>query len=346
NYNFQNIFLDANAYLFIFYLPIWYQVYQTESFEYLVDILKAAAIVIAIKTILVFNLFVQDYALFDLNNFYKWIRDTRTGEITPYANNFFRIFFQSHFYLLIAFFALLMRQMQDFKNKNNFLFLTFISSALLISLSRSLWLGGGLAFIFLLINIIIYSKRMLWTLLIFSFALLISSVIIIELAYNLPHYNSFNIFSYRSADTSEAAANSRLDLLRPLWQAIQERPVLGWGFGKELTYQSSDPRIKNDLNPEGWYTSYSFEWGWLDMWLKAGILMVLAFVSWLALIFRRGYNVFKEDKARVLFLLCSVLALIIIHIFSPYINHPLGLGLLMLSTIIFSLYAKKNQSYN
>jgi O-antigen ligase len=345
-YSWQKVFLDANAYIFIFYLPVWYQVYRPEYLASIINILKAAAIVVAVKTIFIFNLFVQNYEFLDLTKIYKWIRDTRTGEITPFANNFTRVFFQSHFYLLVAWFAVILEQISNFKNKNNFLFISLISSALLISLSRSLWLGGALALVLLLIYIFFSQRKIFWPFIASCLLVLVTSILTIEIFYNLPHYNSYNILYSRAATTGEAATNSRLELLDPMLEAIKEKPILGWGFGKELSYRSSDPRIKNDLNPEGWYTTYSFEWGWLDMWLKSGFFMMAAFLLWLSLIFSRGYNVLKRGESISLFLLPSIIAMFFIHIFSPYINHPLGLGLLMLSTIIFNANGKKDQSYN
>jgi O-antigen ligase len=308
----------------------------------IIAILKAAAIVIAVKIIFIFNLFVQNYDFLDLTKIYKWIRDTRTGEITPFANNFARVFFQSHFYLLVAWFAIIIGQINNFKNKNNFLFISLVSSALLISLSRSLWLGGALALVFLLLGIFFKQRKKFWTFISFCLLVLFTSILTIEIFYNLPRYNSYKILYSRTTTSGEAASNSRLELLNPMLVAIKEKPILGWGFGKELSYRSSDPRIKNDSNPEGWYTTYSFEWGWLDMWLKSGFFMVVAFISWLLLIFSRGYNIFKRGEYISLFLLPSIIAMFFIHIFSPYINHPLGLGLLMLSTIIFNENGKKD----
>ena len=334
----QNIFFDINAYLYIFYLPVWLEIYQPRYFSQVLEILKAASLVVAVKVLLVFHLFSQNYNSFDLNNLYKWIRDTRTGEITPFGNNFSRVFFQAHFYLLVAWFLLFFRQLKDFWNKQNFLILIFVSIALFISLSRSLWLGGGLAFLFLLVYIFLSNKKLLLSALLLSIFLCLTSLLTIGVFFNLPKFNSLNIFQQRSLDLGEPALSSRQQLLGPLWQEIKQSPFLGHGFGKELTYQSSDPRIKNENNPEGWYTSYAFEWGWLDIWLKGGLFFLLLFIVWLSLIFIRAYNSFKRANFSALFLLPAVFSLIIVHFFSPYINHPLGLGLLIFSSIVFSVY--------
>ncbi|MCD4760990.1 O-antigen ligase family protein, partial [bacterium] len=246
----QKIFLDANAYFYLLYLPIWYQAYDRRYIENIVSILKAAAIIIAVKTLIVFNIFVQDYKVLNIDLIYKWIRDTRTGEITPFDNGCFRIFMQSQFYLLVAWFFLFLNQLKDYKNKINFWQLSLISAALLVSLSRSLWLGGVVGLLFLLINIFFYQKKYL-SLFIISIliGILVSSIILVQIFFNLPRFNSFNIFSQRTTDVSEPAASSRQQLLEPMWLAIKERPIIGHGFAKELTYRSSDPRIKNKNNP-------------------------------------------------------------------------------------------------
>ena len=67
------IFFDGNAYFYLLYLPIWYQVYQTRHLRNIIDMLQAAALVIAVKTLVVFNLFSQGYQILDLDFIYKWI---------------------------------------------------------------------------------------------------------------------------------------------------------------------------------------------------------------------------------------------------------------------------------
>ena len=51
---------------------------------------------------------------------------------------------------------------------------------------------------------------------------------------------------------------------------------MGRGFGATVTYQTRDPRILAD-NGSGEYTTYAFEWGWLDIWLKLGIFGLAAY---------------------------------------------------------------------
>lgn len=342
----QKIFFDANAYLYIFYLPVWYQFFKRKYLNNILIILQTSALIVAVKTLLVFNIFVQDYSLIDTESIYKWIRDSRTGEITPFADNFYRVFMQSQFYLLVAWFVAFVKQLREYTNRLNFLYIITISAALLVSLSRSIWLGGVVGLLFLILSIFIFQKRGFHFVIYLSIiGIALGSVVLVEGFYNLPKYNRIEIWNQRTVDTGESAISSRQQLLKPMWDGIKSSPIIGHGFGKEITYQSSDPRIKNQENPEGWYTTYSFEWGWLDIWLKAGIGMMILFISWILIIFGRGYKMLISHPATSFALLASVASLITIHIFTPYINHPLGLGLLMITTVIFSTYEKRTISY-
>jgi O-antigen ligase len=337
HYAWANIFWDANAYLYLLYFPVWLEVYEAKYLSAVLKIIKVGALVVALKTLLVFNIFSQS-SVGDLTQLYKWIRDTRTGLITPFSHNFFRVFMASQFFVVVAWWLAFTEQLKQLKNYKNIFYLIILSAALLISLSRSFWLGLAVALILLLINLWVYQKKAVIMIFVNLLVLAIGSLILVQLFYNLPRFNSFNIFSQRSTDLNEPAANSRLELLQPLWQEIVKSPLIGQGFGKEITYQSYDPRSRNADNPEGWKTTYAFEWGWLDQWLKAGVIFVLGWLLWLWLIYRRSYKMLASDPSLSLALMSIILALVVIHNFSPYLNHPLGLGLLMLVTVITKPY--------
>jgi len=240
-----------------------------------------------------------------------------------------------------------MKQLRDFKNKYNFLLISLVSAALLVSLSRSFWLGAVIALVFILINIFVYQKKQI-SLHIFVIlgSVAIAAVLLVQIFYNLPSYKNINIFNQRSIDTSEPALSARSQLWGPMWETILSRPIVGYGFGKEITYHSDDPTIKNIDNPEGWHTTYSFEWGWMDMLVKGGVLLLLSFVFWISLLYYRAYIILMDDPILSLTLLATLTSLLIIHIFTPYLNHPLGLAFLMLVSIFFSPYVKESHSYH
>ncbi len=346
SYDLRKVFFDANAYIYLLYLPVWYQVYDKKYLGNIFNMLKAAALIITIKTLILLNIFSQDYKFLDIDSIYKWVRDTRTGEITPFKDSFFRIFMQSQFYLILAWFWLFLKQMKDFKNRNSFILLAIISAALLVSLSRSFWLGIFVGLLFVVVNIFIYQKKRISFYIFLSLATVgIAGILLVQVFYNLPIYKNINIFTQRTTSVTEPAANTRSQLWSPMWQVIKERPVIGHGFGKQITYQSSDPRIKNIDNPEGWTTTYAFEWGWMDQLVKGGTILVLLFVIWLIQLYYRAYLKMAINPVLSLALTATLTSLLIIHIFTPYINHPLGLSFLMLISIIFGPYAKKDKSY-
>jgi len=347
NYAVKDIFMDANAYLYLAYLPIWYQIYQKKYLANIVYILQAAALVVSIKTLLIFNIFVHNYSFLDTTSIYKWIRDSRTGEITPFDNSFVRVFMQSQFYVLAAWFVTFIKYVEGYKNKYSFILLSIFSSALIISLSRSFWLGAFVALLILLVSMFFYQRRLPHWLLYLSIAgSVVCGIIITDVFYNLPNYHNLNIFTQRGVDTSEAAVSSRQALLPVMWEAIKQSPMIGHGFGRQLTYYSDDPRIKTEENPKGEYTTYAFEWGWLDQWLKAGIIFIACLLLWVLLIYIRSWRLINHYPEIAFISIALISSLIFIHIFSPYLNHPLGLGMIMFLTIFVSKYAQQSQSYN
>ena len=203
-----------------------------------------------------------------------------------------------------------------------------ISAALLISLSRSFWLGGAVALVFLFINLLILNKQKFWLHVLRVLAIGCSAFLLVQIFYNVPHINTINVLQQRPTNIDEPAVNSRLQLWNPILQGIKQYPVTGHGFGKQITYYSQDPRIN------GSHSVYAFEWGWLDMWLKGGFIFVLSFLYWLYLLYKRSYGIIKHDIQTSLFVLSSITSLIVIHFFTPYLNHPLGFALLILVTIL------------
>ena len=135
-------------------------------------------------------------------------------------------------------------------------------------------------------------------------------------------------FYSTSADTDrEVAVSSRWSLLGPMMDDIWTSPVLGSGFGHEVTYTSDDPRIRS-VYEDGVVTTYRFEWGYQDLWLKLGLLGLIAF-AWYAVVMVIGTKFTMKNHGHgwlVLGLGGGLIALFISNIFSPYLNHPIGLA--------------------
>jgi O-antigen ligase len=107
---------------------------------------------------------------------------------------------------------------------------------------------------------------------------------------------------------------------------VGRAPIEGSGFGATITYQSRDPRIVQATGGE--YTTYAFEWGWLDLWYKLGLL---GLVLVLAILFRLGYGFWRlrPQDWQTWAIIIGLVSLATVHFFTPYLNHPLGFGILI-----------------
>lgn len=344
NNDFSNIFLDANGWVFFLLVFPTYEAFKDNKNAVIniTQILFAAIFVMSLKTIGLFFLF--SYSGFDLrlaqaggewaNSFifeiYKWIRCSGVGEITSFGN-FYRIFFQSHLFILIGLLILLVYE--DARNIGqkyariifSYVLPVLASAVILISLSRSFWVGGvaGLSLIIVLIK----NK--------FSFLakFLLIGIISVFLVFLIAPTFSQTIVG-RVGDKGEAAISSRQNLLTPLWGKIQKNWILGSGFGTTVLFETQDPRQLKE-NSSGKYETYAFEWGYLDIWLKMGIGGLLVYLFLIGKLFYKGFLQIKRNTLNI-GLLAGLVTLCVVNIFSPYLNHPLGIGYMVLLSVIFN----------
>jgi len=339
---FGNVFFDANAWIFFLLIFVFLDTIKKENIQNILTILFASVVWIGIKTAYVIFLFSRNFSFIG-DPFYKWIRDTGVGEITSMGAGMYRIFFQSHIYSLIAAAIILslffLGQRPDKKSSLIAIIAFYFSTlSILISQSRSFWVGGvgaciALICYALLIQKIQYKKILIFTLL--FIVIIYSQLSIIKIITG----NFGNFFSARLANSEEeAAGSSRLNQIKPLFDGIKKHPIFGSGFGTKLAYKSNDPRVLKN-NPDGMYTTYAFEWGYLDIWLKIGLvglgiyLTILFFTSKQLLL---NSNIIQKS------LFFGLLALAVTNIFSPYLNHPLGIGyILLVSSLVYNEDMKK-----
>lgn len=196
-------------------------------------------------------------------------------------------------------------------------------------MSRSFWLA--LLVSLFLMSLIVWKREGIKEALIDAgkyIVILILSLILVLAIVKFPFppvSGSFNLslFADRANLTqNESAISSRWALLDSLKAELFKSPILGSGFGALITYKSSDPRVA-ETTADKMYTTYAFEWGWLDVWLKLGLFGFLAYLYLLFLIIQKSW---KNNIA----LASSVVALLAANIFTPYANHPLGIAWIML----------------
>jgi O-antigen ligase len=359
----NNIFFDTNGWMyFILIFPIFDIFYKSQIAELkennfiklFLAVFTASVLWLCLETY--FLLFAYSHNLFGITyDFYRWIRNTGIGEITFIQGGFYRIFFQSHIYVLIAtlisLLSVITANKRNDKNLYNkllifrFLLLIIFISIDLLTMSRSNWLGLAAGMIFIVLFFIWQKNWQVVKKLIFYFPIsllfgLIFIIAIVKFPYPNPlgGFNAADLLAERAGQiSSEAGASSRWSLLPELWSKIKLSPILGQGFGATVIYKSSDPRVL-ESNPTGMYETYSFEWGLLDIWLKLGIFGLLSYLLLLYIIIFKSLKKFKPDDFLSIInigFLSGLIAILITSVFSPYLNHPLGIGyLIIVSSII------------
>jgi len=333
---------DGNAYFYTLYLlPILSVPWESLQKRQWIQVFVASSLWVGILTLGIVFIF-SHTPEWMLVNTYAFLRDTRLAEITKMTDAIFRVFLPSQIYSLFLFLFLAPFFWLRSLSWKDGIILTCIQgvsmATLLISLSRSYLVGlfvGACVFIFaLFLSKTVSSKQIFpaigWHVLSKIWGLIfLATALFLPISYLHGQAGDWaNIFSSRAGSTQDAAISSRWKLLDPMWQTIKEHPILGSGFGKTVSFETDDPRAEAMTGDKIW-TTYAMEWGWLELWLKMGILGPLVFL-WIALVIIRGLIPLLAQPARWLAIgsMASLAMLYAIHMFSPYLNHPLGIGFL------------------
>lgn len=342
----QNIFLDANGYLFLgLVIPITQAMWSKEHGNRLLAIVLAASIATALKTIVLLILFSQTLA-FDptLAAVYKWVRDTGVGEITASVEGFPRIFFQSHLYMMILFFI---AGIHLFFQKRSWPAIVFTGVALLIVFlggSRSMWVAMAATILLLVLYLLVTKRVTIQKTLAVAGVVAVIAVADFFIAYGLINIplgggqvaGSAILTQRTSDDNASAAVASRRLLLPALVEKSADHPVLGSGLGTTVTYHSEDPRAKAAY-PNG-YTTYAFEWGYVDILVKFGLIGLIITIGYYIAAFA-GWRLTTQTPEQI-GLFASISAIFATHFFTPYINHPLGIGWILLATTIIFIHER------
>ncbi|MFH1046737.1 MAG: hypothetical protein V1738_00375 [Patescibacteria group bacterium] len=382
---FGNVFFDANGYAFFALFPAFVEGFRDLKARTLLwPTLAAAVTVTVVKALAVLYFF--SHRIFEVAaNMYVWVRDTRVGEVTIMQADFHRVFFQSHLFVLVGLFAVFMFAARGRLFRGREFWLPFALFAwgivaMLLGLSRSYWFGGLAGFVTML-GLLIYARALgpLWKkMLVIAPVGLIAAVAIVYVVYAFPYPDKTGQVSFASlmggrafSVAGEAAANSRWNLLAALWPVGFEHPIFGSGLGTTVTYSTEDARLLADI-PDAQYTTFAFEWGYHDLWIKFGLLG-LAIYAWLIAAILKPYifalKIVRMNKNEAISLTpetgrddgsersqlpatssqlapavtsprefetiiivgitAGTIAMLATNVFSPYLNHPLGIGLLM-----------------
>jgi hypothetical protein len=345
------IFNDFNAWIYWLLLLPAIIVYSRDNaeekksiviFNNLKTIFLSGAIFLSLKTLFLIYVFTHNISF--SSEVYFWLRKTLVGEMTPTLSGWPRVFIQGQIFsgvaLFLVFWKSLKAKRKDYlKNIGDLSLAALFASSILISFSRSFWVGmaGAVAFSFIVIWRYYSFRKAIFSM----FWLLASMVISFIMIYFVsivpyPTKGEFNAnFIERVSDNnSEPAIASRWSLLPILGKEIKKEPFFGQGYGATVTYVSEDPRVLQN-NPTGEYTTYAFEWGYLDLWLKIGLFGLLAYLLLIFYLVKEAVITGYKNKDLIVFgLSAGIIFLALTNFFTPYLNHPLGMGVLIIGACL------------
>jgi hypothetical protein len=346
------VFNDVNAFLFLALVPAFGMLKTRAHYATVLTAIAAATVVLALKTALVQGLFVH-YPSTSLVLLYKWVRGTGVGEVTHILGRLYRVFFQSHVYGLFAFFTGIGLAVADRKRQWAWTAYAGLGAyVVVVSLSRSFWLGGIVAFglgFLVLLGRRSFRHCLATVALVSSVALLIAYVGF-QWTLNFPGLwggsSSGSLVRSRTDYAGESAYSSRVELLPAIDRAIVQHPLAGSGFGTPVTYNSKDPRVNVTQNPAGTpFTTTAFELGYNAFALQFGLPLTLFVLSLLGWFLWQGVTMLRlqsTNRSIIAGLLCSAISLCVLHLTTPYLNHPLGFGMLMFIAAGLSIFDPRN----
>ena len=333
------VFADGNAYLYLLYLlPMLSVRWRPQQRHDLLQVLAAGAVWVSGLSLLLLYAFSHlDASL--LTPLYAFFRDLRIAEITALEGGLYRVFVQSQIFVML--FGLTVLSMVGTGVRRSWLVglgaLSF--GIVLLSLSRSFWVGLTPAVLFMLWTLWRSHRPTTkqtfgfvgWTL-VAKIAAAVGLVAIVLFPFppqDLTSSALVDSLKERTTDSDDVAISSRWKLLWPMLGEIAQSPLVGHGFGATVTFQTDDPRARA-INPDGTWTTYSMEWGWFELWIKMGVIGPLAFLYAGWELIRRLQRYRWTDQAWLGYaLMAGVILIFATHVFSPYLNHPIGLGYLL-----------------
>lgn len=358
-------FDDMNGYLTLLYLlPIMSVQWGNGERRLLLLTLMTGGLWVALSTLALFFAFTHlpGKMLFEL---YTFVRDARLAEITLLNGDvfsrflgatpwYFRVFLQSQATILALLLLLAANCYSALTvSRREIIFMTSVMAILLAGFaagqSRSLVLGALAGVVSL--NLIVFVgmrflKPIMRTKAMGLAAVLAAAVSLFVLAVlpipPRPDLSEAAFYKKDAGDSRDLAVSSRWKLLPPMMEEITADPALGSGFGETVTFISDDPRLRA-INPSGEVTTYRFEWGFQDIWLKMGILGLMAFIWYYLTIAANTADTLRVNRHAwaAVGWLSVVTALYAANVFTPYLNHPIGLGL-MLAALPFFDWFKPN----
>lgn len=350
-----NAFDDMNGYFtLLYFFPFISITWTNENRRLFLQMFAVAATWVGMTTLVYLYAFTHLPGLAS-HVLYTFVRDARLAEVTLLTSGrgiqllgsspwYFRVFEQSQAIsvafelLLLAATFFLWREPQEKVPKGLWAMHALLIATILASLSRSFWMGSVAAF-GLIILLLSLSRPKVVTLIKRHAQLGVTTLVAALTLFVLvaaplpprPDLSESSFYKGKDDNTRGVAVSSRWNLLGPMVSEIKAHPLLGSGFGEEVTYISDDPRLRA-VDPTGEVTTYRFEWGYHDIWLKMGLLGLFGFGWFFVTVISVAFeSVYRRDAQAwiTVGLTAGLVMLFVANIFSPYLNHPIGLGYML-----------------
>ncbi|MFH1790069.1 MAG: O-antigen ligase family protein [bacterium] len=313
---------DAIPYLFFLYYYPLKKLTKNPLF------VKSCFIVICVTITCTLFLVLATFALFSIHYFelhdlyYNWFRDIAGGKITDMGNHFFRIVLNEQLLLIPL---LLYYSFKKFKfgcfEKDPVIKPITIAACLLvlmsINISRSYFLAlmAGILVFFIPKNFKLAIKYI-----IVLFGIIIISFSAIHISASRAQSFGFDLIGLRinsiAYPSIEESSMSRMALLPKILKNIKNNPLIGSGFGTELTV--FNPVVNAEVKTR------HFDWGFLEIVAEMGIIGSLA---WIILLTYLCFQIISLKKRMDLSILASILT---INLTQPAIFHVFGVVLLII----------------
>ena len=276
----------------------------------------ALSFIISTAIFTLFNLILFSSQLAIIHQpYYNFLRDVLAAKITHIGFDFWRIVFPEHLLLLPAILFTTGHAIKNKLTKYHTLLLTLLTFTLAINLSRGIILAliAGLGILAYKNNWKQWLKGTALTIILFISTFTLAHILTSK--GTSPGWEHFGVrFASIATPDIEVSANTRKILLKPIFEQIQTRPIIGHGLGSSITF----------YNPvlEQMETSRHYDWGYFELWAELGLVGLLTILSLISLL---AYHLLKHKKTTAL---AIVLSLCVFTVVGPGLSHVFGIAII------------------
>ena len=336
-----DIYDDISMYMSLLYIPIIFVLsdYDKSYPKKIVEMVINGSVIISIVTILVF---IWGWILlkFGLGNPIEILNEFEEnynyGIITwyLYGGDFIRVYFASGIFMQIALALLINRNYVGINKRNDKLKKIIILFGIITSGTRGYWLGAMIVIgLVLILNFNIDKKTLRF---IFRIICIVGIVALILFSLGMGKdivERMITMFDFKG----DVSNNTRSIQLNFLMHEIIQKPLLGWGFGKNVPAYTS-------FTGRG---SRHFELFYFEIIMKIGLIGIGILITIILYYFYKAYKVIHnlrkngkyEEQSIVQGWTIALISLFIINATNPYISGAAGFSIISIYIYILFIFS-------